>query len=70
MPLDRLVLIIVIVIAAGGATLWLGAVIASAFAWPGGWLLLIPAGLVAYLAVRIIGDRLGSAEDDHYDRMK
>jgi hypothetical protein len=70
MPLDRFVLLIVIVIAAAMATVWIGALVVSATAVPLGWLALIPAGLAAWLGWRVIAERLGNAEDDHYDRMK
>lgn len=70
MPLDRLVLILVIVVIAAAATLWLGALVAASFALPGALALLIPAALVAYVVFRVVADRLGNAEDDHYDGMK
>jgi len=70
MPLDRFVLLLVIVLAAAMVTVWLGALIVSATAVPLGWLALIPAVLAALVGWRVIADRLGNAEDDHYDRMK
>ena len=70
MPLDRFVLILVIVIAAAMATVWLGALVAASVAVPLGWLGAIPAALVAYVAWRVLADRLGNREDDHYDRME
>jgi membrane protein implicated in regulation of membrane protease activity len=72
MPLDRLVLILVIVIAAAGATLWLAAVVASAFSLGSGWPLvaLIPAGMLAYVLWRVLADRLRNREDDRYDRIE
>ena len=33
-------------------------------------LALIPLALVAYIGWRVIADRLGNREDDHYDRME
>ncbi len=69
MPLDKFVLIIVIVIAAAAATVWLGAVIAAALNLPFGWLAVIPAALIGYIAFRVIAERVGNAEEDHYDRM-
>lgn len=69
MPLDRLVLILVIVVVAAAATVWIGATVAASFAFPAGILLLIPAALVAYVVVRVIADRIGNRDDDHYDRM-
>ncbi|MGB3407932.1 MAG: hypothetical protein WBA67_10600 [Jannaschia sp.] len=69
MPLDRLVLILVIVIAAAGATVWLAAIAAASVSVPLGWLSLIPLALVILIGWRVVADRLGNAEDDHYDRM-
>lgn len=69
MPLDRLVLILFIVFAAAGATIWLAAVVAASFALPFGLMALLPALLVGYVVWRVVADRLRSAEDDHYDRM-
>lgn len=70
MPLDRLVLILVIVLAAGAATVWVGAVIVSSLTVPLGWLALIPAVLAAVIGWRVISDRLRNTEDDHYDKME
>lgn len=70
MPLDRLVLIVVIVIAAAGATVWLASLLAAAIRFPLGWAAVLPAALVAYVVWRVIADRIGNAEDDHYDRIE
>lgn len=71
MPLDKLVLIIVIVCAAMLAALWLGSLAFAVLQIGGGlWLALIPAALVGYIVWRVIADRLGNAEDDHYDRIE
>ena len=70
MPLDRFVLLIVIVVAAAGATIWLVGLIAAGLATPIGWFAAIPAALVAYVAWRVVSDRLKNAEDDHYDRIE
>lgn len=69
MPLDKLVLILVCVIAAAAATIWLGTLLAAAVNLPFGWLVLVPAALVAYVVFRVIAERVGNAEDDHYDKM-
>ncbi|RVV97231.1 hypothetical protein EKE94_14535 [Mesobaculum littorinae] len=70
MPLDRFVLILVIAIAAAGATIWLGAVVSASFvATPVAALALIPALLILYLLWRVLSDRLRNSEDDHYDRI-
>lgn len=70
MPLDRFVLIIAVVIIAAGATIWLGATVAAAFALPMGWLAIVPVAIAAYVLWRVVSDRVTSREDDHYDRMK
>ena len=70
MPIDRFVLILVCVLAAAGITVWLGAMIVSAFALPGLALVsAVPLGLVLFLVWRVIADRRRSAEDDRYDRI-
>ena len=70
MPLDRLVLIIVAVLAAAGATVWIAGVLFASFSLSPtvGLLAAIPVGLAGYIAFRIIADRVTSKEDDHYDR--
>lgn len=68
MPLERLMLIIVIVVAAAGATVWVASLFIASAASPGGALALaVPTALVAYVVWRVIAERLGNAEDDHYD---
>ena len=69
MPLDKFVLIVACVIIAAGGTIWLGVVLTTAFTLPFGWLALIPAVLVGYVLVRVIAQRVGNAEEDHYDKM-
>ncbi|MEM7488172.1 MAG: hypothetical protein AAF390_03505 [Pseudomonadota bacterium] len=70
MPLDRFVLILVVVVLAAGATIWLGAIVATAFAVPLGWIALVPAAIAAFVLWRVVADRVTSREDDHYDRME
>ena len=67
MPLDRFVLILVIVIAAAGVTVWLGTLIAVSVEVPFGWLVLIPAALIAYVVWSVVADRVGNEEEDRYD---
>ena len=71
MPLDRLVLIIVSVIVAAGATIWAATMLLAGFSVNPvvGLAALSVIALIGYIAVRIIGDRLGNREDDHYDKM-
>ncbi|CTQ51091.1 hypothetical protein [Jannaschia donghaensis] len=70
MPLDRFVLILFIVLIAAGATIWLGAIIATSFAVPFGAVALLPALLIGYVVWRVVADRMGNSDDDHYDKMK
>jgi membrane protein implicated in regulation of membrane protease activity len=70
MPLDRFVLLIVIVLAAAGLTVAAAAWLSASAQLP--WLgpaMLLPAGLLAYVLVRVISDRLRNRDDDHYDRI-
>lgn len=69
MPLDKLVLILVAVVIAAAATVWLAAVVSASMVWPLGFALLIPGALVAYVVVRVISDRVRNRDDDRYDRM-
>ena len=72
MPLDRFVLIIVCVVAAAGATVWAGALLLASTQLPPLFGLAVAGvlALVAYVIWRIIAERLGNKEDDHYDRFK
>lgn len=69
MPLDKLVLILVCVLAAAAGTIWLAATVLAALNLPFGWFSLVPALLAGYIAFRVIAERVGNAEEDHYDRM-
>ncbi|MDW3181719.1 hypothetical protein [Roseobacter sp.] len=70
MSLDKLVLICVCVLAAFGITLWLAALLLTALQVPAGGLALIPSALAGYVFYRVLSERLGNAEEDHYDGMK
>lgn len=70
MKLDRLVLIWVCVLAATFAMFWVSTLIIAAFHVPFVWLALLPAALVGYIVYRVIAERIGNEEDDHYDGMK
>lgn len=71
MPLDKLVLILICVIAAAGLTVWIGAMAAAALQMPGfAWLFVLPAALVGYIVWRVIADRITNSEDDHYDQIE
>ncbi len=71
MPIARFVLIVVLVIVAAAATVWLGALLAAAVDAPlVGLLAAIPAVLVAYVVVRVVWDRVRSGDDGHYDRIE
>ncbi len=68
MPLDKFVLILTIVIAAAGVTVWVLAMFLTAVQFSGwGLLMLIPIGLGAYIIARVVGDRLNNKDDDYYD---
>ena len=68
MALDKFVLILVVVIAAAGATIWLGMLLAVAMQWSiGGMAVLIPGALAGYVAFRVLMDRMKNSEDDYYD---
>ena len=69
MPLDKLVLILVCVLVAAGVTLWIAALVISALNVPFAWFGLVPAALAGYIVYRVIAERVGNAEEDHYDRM-
>ncbi len=69
MPPDKFALILVCVVAAAGATVWIAVLLATAIKVPFGWLGLIPAVLVAYVVFRVISQRVGNARQDHYDKM-
>lgn len=68
MPLDKFVLILTIVIAAAGASIWVLALLFTSIQLsPFGLLVLIPIGLAAYVIARVVGDRIGNKDDDYYD---
>lgn len=70
MPLDRLVLILVVVIAAAALTVGVAVWAATLFELPAIALgSAIPGLLLAYVAWRVIAERLRNSEDDHYDRI-
>lgn len=70
MPIDKLVLILVCVVAAAAVTIWLGVTLSTALSLPFGWLVIIPAALVGYVVFRVIAERVGNKEEDYYDEMK
>lgn len=69
MPLERFVLLLIVVIAAAGATIWIGWLLLVSFGvslWAG-VAFAVPTALIAYIIARVIGERLSNKEDDHYD---
>lgn len=72
MPLDRLVLIIVGVIAAAMVTVYAGLAIVSSVQMPPviGLSIISLIALCAYVAWRVIAERLNNKDDDHYDRFE
>ncbi len=69
MPIDRLVLIIVCVIAAAGASIWLALLVLATFTVPQVAIVLLPIALIAYVMIRLIRERVGNPTEDHYDKM-
>lgn len=68
MPIDKFVLILICVVAAAAVTVWVGTLVMASFQIPvAGGLVFVPALLVGYVVWRVIADRLGNREDDHYD---
>ncbi|WP_102109284.1 hypothetical protein [Oceaniglobus roseus] len=70
MPLDRFVLILVIVFAAAGLSVWIATAIAAATTAPGLWFLAVPVVLAVAVLWRVIAQRLNNPEDDHYDTIE
>lgn len=72
MPLDRLVLIIVCVIAAAMVTVYAGLAIVASVQMPPviGLSIISIIALCAYVAWRVIAERLNNKDDDHYDRFE
>lgn len=72
MPLDKLVLILVSVIAAAGATIYVASllVVGTSLNPMLALGMFIPLALVAYICVRVIADRVNNKEDDHYDSIE
>ncbi|WP_299817283.1 hypothetical protein [uncultured Jannaschia sp.] len=69
MPLDRFALILVVVVLAAGATIWLAAIVKASAVAPLASVALLPVLPVAYLVWRVISERRANREDDRYDRM-
>ncbi|NSX55830.1 hypothetical protein [Parasulfitobacter algicola] len=71
MPLDKFVLILGCVIGGAAVTIWLGTLLIAMFQIPFiGPVVLIPAILVGYVIWRVVADRVGNAEEDHYDSIE
>lgn len=69
MKLDTFVLILVCVLAGMAVTFWLGMILLAALEIPFVLIALIPAAVVGYIIFRVVAQRVGNAEEDHYDRM-
>ncbi len=69
MPLDKFVLLLVLVVAAAAVTVWVGTLVLAAIQVPWAGVAFIPAALVAYVVWRVVADRLRNREDDHYDQI-
>jgi len=71
MPLDRIILIAVAIVAAGCAVAMIAATLVGALAlWPAGVLIPVPLAFVAYVVWRIIAERLRDPTDRRYDRIE
>jgi len=71
MPLSKLALTLVAVLAAAGLTVWLAALGAAWAHLPAVALgVAAIAGLAAYILALVLSDRLRNAEDRHYDRIE
>ena len=71
MTLEKLVLILVIVVAAAGLTVWVATLVTAAWAlpWYGTMTMISLTGLFLYIVGRAIGERLTNRDDDHYDEV-
>lgn len=71
MPLDKLVLVLLVVLVGAAVTVWFGALIAASVQVPAlGVAVAIPALLVLYVIWRVVADRLRSRAGDRYDRLE
>lgn len=72
MPLDRLVLILVIVLAAAGGTVWVALLFVSAsqISPLAAVLTALPVALGLYVVWRVVSERLSNRDDDHYDKIE
>lgn len=69
MPLDRFVLIMIVVLVAAALTVGVAVWAAAAFQMPAVALAAaVPALLLGYILWRVISDRWKNTEDNHYDR--
>jgi len=69
MPLEKIVLLVVLVMVAAAVTVWLGALVYATVEIPLAGLAFVPAMLVGYVIWRVVADRLKNAEDDRYDQI-
>ena len=72
MSLDRLVLIIVCVVAAAAATIWITAALFASVQLPtlATLTVLSVIALCIYIVWRVISERVNNKDDDHYDRFE
>ncbi len=64
---DLIVAVLAIVV---GATIWAGTMFLMAFEVPFFGLLLLPFGIVVFIVLKVVGQRVGNKEEDHYDRIE
>ena len=72
MPIEKLVLILVVVVTAAAITVWGGVTLLAFFSISPvlGIALLSILALVAYILFRVVSERLSNEDDDHYDSME
>lgn len=72
MPLDKFVLITVCVFGAAALTVYVGAALVASTQMPPflGLAMLSIIALCAYVGWRVIAERVGNKEDDHYDKFE
>ncbi|WP_341365992.1 hypothetical protein [Yoonia sp. BS5-3] len=72
MPLDKFVLIIVTVIGGAALTVYVGLALVASMQLPPllGFGICSVIALGAYVFWRVIAERVGNEEDDHYDRFE
>jgi len=71
MPLEKLILLVVVVIGTAAVSVWGAAALSTGFGFSpvAGMAMLSVLALGAYIVFRIISERLNDKDDDYYDGM-